>query len=43
MSAGARGCLALSSGPIRDHASLRDYEHRGLTRVTWLHAVNRGI
>ena len=43
VSAGARGCVALSGGPIRDHASLRDYEHPGLTRLTWLHAVNRSI
>jgi glutamate-1-semialdehyde 2,1-aminomutase len=43
VSAGARGCVALSAGPIRDHASLREYEHRGLMRLTWLHAVNRGI
>jgi glutamate-1-semialdehyde 2,1-aminomutase len=43
VSAGARGCVAVSAGPIRDHASLRDYEHRGLMRLTWLHAVNRGI
>ena len=43
LSVGARGCVTLSPGPIRDYAALRANQDPDLVRLTWLNAVDRGL
>jgi len=43
LSAGARGCVTLTPGPVVDHAAFAATADPDLERLIWLHAANRGI
>jgi glutamate-1-semialdehyde 2,1-aminomutase len=40
---GARGCVTFASTRIRDYATMRTQHDPDLLRLTWLHAMNRGL